>query len=97
MKTIRTWQDDLIMCPSQCECLIEHCGQMYKVYLRWRWSDPWTAELIPEGAMWQDWIWLSIPPFTHDQLHEVKQAAMRAARNYFKEHDNTRKENISNT
>ena len=40
--------EDMIWCPSQIEYFFTdpNDGQMYVVYCRWRWSDPWTIELV---------------------------------------------------
>jgi hypothetical protein len=44
--TISDWDDDLIWCPSQCYKKIEYKGNQFVIYLRWRHSDPWRAEII---------------------------------------------------
>ena len=43
------WDSELIGCPSQCYCkfLDKTKNKIYCIYLRWRWSDPWSSELIP--------------------------------------------------
>ena len=41
-----TFNEDLIWCPSQIYYFFEDSGQKYVLYLRWRWSDPWTAEVV---------------------------------------------------
>lgn len=40
--------EDMIWCPSQIEYFFTdpRDGQMYVVYCRWRWSDPWTITLV---------------------------------------------------
>jgi len=40
--------EELIWCPSQIEYFFTdpESGKMYVVYMRWRYSDPWTIELI---------------------------------------------------
>jgi len=45
-KVIEDWKDDLIWCPSQCYKKIKYKGRYFVIYLRWRHSDPWTAEII---------------------------------------------------
>lgn len=42
------WIEELIWCPSQCYYYFYDpvSSQVYCIYLRWRHSDPWTAELI---------------------------------------------------
>ena len=52
----RKWDDDLIWCPSQCYYYFESgIGNKYCIYLRWRWSDPWTASLVK--FLDNDWNW----------------------------------------
>jgi hypothetical protein len=52
---LRTWADDFVWCPSQCYYYFEtESGKKFCIYLRWRWSDPWTAELI---QFKNDWSW----------------------------------------
>jgi len=39
------WRDDgMMMCPSQRWAALEINGSWYRLYLRWRHDDPWTAE-----------------------------------------------------
>lgn len=41
------WDDDLIWCPSQCRCNVTASdGTKAVLYLRWRWDDPWTGDII---------------------------------------------------
>ena len=50
MKEIKLyqWDDSLIWCPSQCYYYFKDRNDNLKcIYLRWRHSDPWTAEIIP--------------------------------------------------
>ena len=49
------WIEDLIWCPSQCYYyfLDPISSQGYCIYLRWRHSDPWTAELIKCTSDWE--------------------------------------------
>lgn len=55
MKIIRDWHDDLIWCPSQCYLLVSDSkGDIYTVYLRWRWEDPWSCDLV-EGDLLEDY------------------------------------------
>lgn len=85
-KIVGEWNDSLIWCPSQCELKLKHKGKNYILYLRWRWDDPWTADLIPvdkqfsQKSKWGDWIELNIPFFTDEQLAECKEAALKEAR-----------------
>lgn len=43
---LNQWDDDLSECPSQCQRPFEFHGQVYDLYLRWRWSDPWQGHVI---------------------------------------------------
>ena len=46
-KLITEWKEDLIWCPSQIESnIFIYKGHSYAIYLRWRWSNPWTATLV---------------------------------------------------
>jgi len=42
--------DELIWCPSQCYYHIQGNGKDYILYLRWRWEDPWQAEVVKNAA-----------------------------------------------
>ena len=57
IKILEGWDEDLIWCPSQCYLSISFKGKTYIIYLRWRWSDPWSCELIPliEGGTYARW------------------------------------------
>lgn len=70
------WENDLIMCPSQCYCNFEGDGKKYCIYLRWRWDDPWTAQLVPlnnGGFDYNvDWPYLSIPDYIHDDYLKLQ-------------------------
>ena len=63
---VGTWEEhafseDMIWCPSQIEYYFTNPAemQMYVVYCRWRWSDPWTIELIKvaDPQKPRDWNW----------------------------------------
>lgn len=51
------WYEELIWCPSQCYYFFLDRGKLKCIYLRWRYSDPWTVDLItlPESEMNEDW------------------------------------------
>jgi len=51
--TLNQWQEDLIWCPSQCYYYFEADGKKWCIYLRWRHSDPWTAELCECDDKWE--------------------------------------------
>lgn len=43
------WDEDLIGCPSQLYLDVKSpSGQEYTLYLRWRWNDPWTFDVLLE-------------------------------------------------
>lgn len=44
-----TWQEHMIRCPSQADYHFYSGGSYYTIYLRWRHTDPWTANLIKTG------------------------------------------------
>ena len=74
------WIDDLIWCPSQCYKHIEYKGKQFVIYLRWRHSDPWSAEIIdctPNGKFdihleSHKWHNLNVSYWTDEQLNELK-------------------------
>jgi hypothetical protein len=74
------WDDDLIWCPSQCECDVTMPdGSPAFLYLRWRWSDPWTAYVVTgvtrrDDLTSGDWHDLDIGYWRDDQLAEAKAA-----------------------
>ncbi len=86
-KTIfKDWSDDLIGCPSQCSKYIKYKDQVFEIYLRWRHSDPWTAQLIgplnPDNIdEWRgcNYEYLNVSYWTHDQLDEIKANAYHLA------------------
>lgn len=52
------WHEDLIGCPSQCYYYFVDTAtnKRYCIYLRWRWHDPWTCELVDCDDTWDlDW------------------------------------------
>lgn len=77
------WDDDLIWHPSQCYKKIEVDGNHYVIYLRWRWDDPWTAELVDCGKDGKFDIRsedvkrtpLDVGYFKSDELEELKMQA----------------------
>ena len=60
------WTEDLLWCPSQCYYYFQDItGKRYCIYLRWRYRDPWTAELIECDEEWEfrcdlDWEVLKV-------------------------------------
>ena len=52
------WLEDLIWCPSQIyyNFVDPNTNTPYQLYLRWRWSDPWSAELYKcVDESFQEW------------------------------------------
>lgn len=47
------WKCSMMMCPSQCYYHTKRNGIDYVLYLRWRWDDPWQADII-KGAKSED-------------------------------------------
>jgi hypothetical protein len=40
------WHDDgMLMCPSQRWVAVRYKDNWYRLYLRWRWDDPWTGRV----------------------------------------------------
>ena len=72
------WDDDLLGCPDQCYCYFDTPDNRYCIYLRWRSSDPWTAYIAPVDAdtneidHTDEWIDISTPFFSRDQLMDLK-------------------------
>jgi ribA/ribD-fused uncharacterized protein len=71
------WHDSLIWCPSQCYYTFEDkSGNPRLLYLRWRHSDPWQAEVYQfneDGSeCWGDYIDLDPPFFKDTELDELK-------------------------
>jgi hypothetical protein len=79
--TSSDWSDDLIWCPSQCTKKISYKNRHFIIYLRWRHSDPWTADLIEcktDGRYNYDnakWIQLPVKYWTDEQLPQIKEDA----------------------
>jgi len=51
---LEQWLDELFWCPSQCYYHIQHHGEDYILYLRWRRADPWQAYIIKNAANWNE-------------------------------------------
>jgi hypothetical protein len=78
------WDDHLCWCPSQCYLKLQYLGINYQIYLRWRWTDPWSAELQSDSTS----IKLNIPFYKDSELDLVKDSALRESKRilYSKEH-----------
>lgn len=71
------WEEDLIMCPSQCYCYFEAEGKIFCIYLRWRYCDPWTADLVQFESVvdWGNSLWrdLDIEYYSHDKYKKLQE------------------------
>lgn len=47
---IGEWFYELIWCPSQCYYHLQNNGIDYILYLRWRWENPWQAQVVKNAA-----------------------------------------------
>ncbi len=45
--------EDLLWCPSQIYYYFISSGRKFCIYLRWRYKNPWTAELIECDDDWE--------------------------------------------
>jgi hypothetical protein len=81
------WINDLIKCPSQCFCsfwvnnIIHYC-----IYLRWRWNDPWTCELVrldDECDFSDDWKRLDVKDYSHDEYLSLQEEALEVVKSMF--------------
>lgn len=71
------WLDSFMWCPSQCYFMFKYKGAKYCIYLRWRWDDPWTADLIKnEGQDNEEWIELPIKYYTKSDFYKLKSDAI---------------------
>lgn len=82
------WENNLIMCPSQCYCNFEGDGKEYCIYLRWRWDDPWTAQLVPCNDDWEmdyraDWEYLNVQDYTHDDYLKLQEECIKVINKMF--------------
>ena len=96
IKILNDWHDDLIWCPSQCYLLIEYNNKQYTIYLRWRWEDPWTCDLV-EGdltssefdykskSLWTDDLFIDKNTayfFRDSELDKAKEKALEVVQSY---------------
>lgn len=89
------WIDDLIWCPSQCYYYFKHNNSIYCIYLRWRHSDPWTAELLkwsedliiqhPEriDKVDADWEDIKVNFYSDEQLEDLKEEVIKIINHKF--------------
>lgn len=92
MKITGEWEDDMLWCPSQCYLNVSYGNDKYVIYLRWRWDDPWSADLIPANENYEldyEVRWTNLFSeddfYTDKQIGECKIAAINRAGEYFLE------------
>ena len=83
-----TWDNDLIMCPSQCYCYFEADGKKYCIYLRWRWDDPWTAQIVPVDDICEflyglEWEYLETKFYSHDNYEKLQEECIKIIKEKF--------------
>lgn len=84
------WSNDLIMCPSQCYAYFTSEDKSYCIYLRWRWDDPWTAELVPitpsgEFEYSDEWLTLDVNDYSHDNFRKLQRECVEIVKCKFKD------------
>ena len=93
MIKFKHWYEDLIWCPSQCYYYIKSKkGNYYCIYLRWRHSDPWTAEIIrlldKDNIDYlcdnTEWFPLQVNDYKATELKSLKKEAVRLAKDWIK-------------
>ena len=52
---LNKWIELMGWCPSQCYYYFMDGKTLKCIYLRWRWSDPWTVDLITFPSLNPDW------------------------------------------
>jgi len=81
---MKEWFYELIWCPSQCYYHLQHTGTDYILYLRWRWENPWQAQVVKnaaslnemnkDGAIWSEDIFeLHNIQYTDNELELAKE------------------------
>lgn len=88
---LKEWEDELIWCPSQCYYyFITESGRRFCIYLRWRHSDPWTADLVEFFDDKWDWDKTRWNPISTDrdykdfELEELKKSVLKSTIKMFK-------------
>ena len=77
------WIEQLYGCPSQCYRRVKCNGNVYTLYIRWRWEDPWEffivdGDLLAEHIFWVEEGYLFAKykrRFSHDEYKEAEKAA----------------------
>ena len=52
---LNKWIELMGWCPSQCYYYFMDGKVLKCIYLRWRWADPWTVDLITFPSSKEDW------------------------------------------
>ena len=52
---LNKWYEEMTWCPSQCYYYFMDGKVLKCIYLRWRWDDPWTVDLITFPGTDPDW------------------------------------------
>lgn len=97
MKKLRHWYEDLTWCPSQCyyyfKITRKDGTEIYCcIYLRWRYSDPWTADILHgqdlkellydnNSVVWEK---LNISYWKDNQLRAAEKEAVSLAKEWVK-------------
>jgi len=88
---LNEWLNDLCGFPYQCYYQFIYNETRYTIYIRWRESDPWTADLITDfEEVDENWVELEIPFLREGQLNEVKKEAINCANMYLEKIDHDR-------
>lgn len=82
MKYIDDWDEDLIRCPSQIQRHFEYNGETYTIYLRWRWDDPWSAQIITPSGVWLD---IDVCDYSHDEYPMLEREVMKIVEQRYSE------------
>jgi len=90
---VNEWKDDLIWCPSQCYLDIMYKERHFVIYLRWRHSDPWTADIVecPNDGKFDmhelnNWNDLVVKEWKDTELKELKEEIVNVVNNWLLEH-----------
>lgn len=79
------WHEILIRCPSQCKCYYEVNGTRYCIYLRWRHSDPWIADIIRiEEGEEKEWEALDVNFYSHDDYKKLEKECINIIKKKYK-------------
>ena len=79
------WHESLMWCPSQIEGWATIDSQLYFIYLRWRWNDPWTGRIskvtdADKYALHSDDIQIDLSEWTQDSdIKELEKYALEQA------------------